>query len=335
MRALTDDTGILQHAKFSIPNRKEGYTTDDNARALIAILKYYELYNDPSVMDLIRTYLSFLFHMQKTNGRLQNFMDYNLSICNNNFTDSHGRTLWACGYAVKLNIESGIKRLAREVFDKGLKWSFDSSSIRLKAFTIMGLHCYGSAFPDDPNVPPNITVLARQLMAAYNVHCSSDWRWFEPYLTYANPRIPQALFLAYESTGVKDFLTVARGSLNFLTDVQMDEMFVPIGNKGWYRKEGNKPLYDQQPIEAACMIEAISSALRITEDKKYVRLANILFNWFLGKNLKGVALYDPTTGGCFDGITPEGANLNQGAEATISYLLARLEMEKMRRSKVI
>ena len=268
--------------------------------------------------------------MQKPDGAFYNLMDSNLHIHDDTSDDAQGRVLWASGYAVNSNIEAGARRLAKEIFDKGLKWSFVSSSPRIKAYALKGLHYYKNAFPSDPNVPSNLRTLAEQLTEMYNAHCSQDWRWFEPYLTYANAALPQALFLAYESTGKKAFLNVAKETLEFLIKVQMiNGIFVPIGNKGWYHKGGKRSFYDQQPIEAAHMIEATSSAYYLTGDKKYQNIANIVFNWFLGKNLKGVVLYDQATGGCFDGINPEGSNLNQGAESTISYLLARTEIEKM------
>jgi hypothetical protein len=330
VRTLTNDTGIMEHSKFSIPNRQEGYTTDDNARALVAVLKYYEVQRAPDVTDLIRIYLSFLLQMQKPDGAFTNLMDSRLHLHGNALNDAQGQALWACGYAVQSNIEAGVRHLAKEIFDKGLRWSFISSSPRIKAYAIRGLHYYQKAFPSDPNVPSNLIALAEQLTTLYHTHGSRDWCWFEPYLTYANATLPHALFLAYESTGKKEFLTVAKATLGFLIKVQVIKgMFIPIGNKGWYQKGGKRAFYDQQPIEAAHMIEAASSALHLTGTKNYQQIAYLVFNWFFGKNLKGVVLYDQTTGGCFDGITPEGSNLNQGAESTIAYLLARTEIEKV------
>jgi hypothetical protein len=231
-------------------------------------------------------------------------------------------------------MESGIRRSAREVFDRGLKWCFKSTSLRVKAFALIGLSYYRKSFPDDSNILSNMNVLSRHLIDAFYEHSSQDWRWFEPYLTYSNPRLPQSLFLAYDSTGEDTFLDVARESLDFLIRTQIcDGIFVPIGNKGWYKKGRRKSLYDQQPVEAGNMIEALSSALCIIDEEEYIRTADIVFDWFFGKNTKGVTLYDSTTGGCFDGISPKGLNLNQGAESTISYLLARLEMQTIRRQQ--
>jgi hypothetical protein len=268
--------------------------------------------------------------MQKPDGAFYNGMDSTLHRHDDTLDDAQGRALWACGYAVQSKIESGLRHLAKEVFDKGLRWSFVTSSPRIKAYAIKGLHYYQNAFSADSNVPTNLIALAGALTELYYTHCSPDWCWFEPYLTYANAVLPHALFLAYDSTGNNEFLTVATETLGFLIQVQVRKgMFVPIGNKGWYHKGGKRPLYDQQPVEAATMIAAASSAFRLTGDTNYQKIAHIVFNWFFGKNLKGDVLYDRTTGGCFDGINPEGLNLNQGAESTISYLLARIEIEQL------
>ena len=159
---------------------------------------------------------------------------------------------------------------------------------------------------------------------------SSDWCWFEPYLTYSNTRLSQALFRTYAVIGDERYLKIAKESFDFLAEVQVvDERFVPIGNRGWYKRGGQRALYDQQPIEASCMVETSLTAFHVTKEERYQGIAYTAFEWFLGKNTRNVMLYDPNTGGCYDGINPQGLNLNQGAEATISYLLARLELETL------
>lgn len=332
LRTLTDSIGILQHTKFSIPNRLEGYALDDNARALLAVAKYNELYNDSDIINLVETYLSFILSMQAPDGMFYNYMSHDLHLLDKRLTDALGRVLWACGYILKTGMPPGIKNSAKEIFDRSLPWSFSSTSLRTKAYAILGLYYYRIPFPSDPNILLNMSALAETLKAAYEAHSSPDWKWFEPYLTYANPRLAQALFLAYDFTRRKEFLDIAKETLDFLIEVQfIDKVFVPIGNRGWYNKGGERAIYDQQPLEAACMVEAASTALHVTGDEKYAEAASTAFEWFLGRNLKKVALYDPETGGCSDGLNPEGANLNQGAESTICYLLARLEIEEMRR----
>ncbi len=331
LKALTDDTGILQHSKYSIPNRKEGYTTDDNARALITCIKFLQLYDDSDVSKLANTYLSFLFHMQRPDGKFHNLLSYNRDYLDEvGSEECMGRSLWACGNAILTNLSEGIKTTSKEIFDKGFRHASNFKSIRAKAFTILGLCYYYEAFPQDHNLPKNIVSLTEQLLDSYQQVSSTDWCWFEPYLTYVNARLSQALFRAYGIIGDGRYLHIAKESFDFLVDVQLiDEKFVPIGNKGWYKKGSQRALYDQQPIEASCMVEAALTAFNVTNEEKYQRVAYIVFEWFLGKNTQNVRVYDQTTGACYDGISPEGLNLNQGAEATISYLLARLELETL------
>ena len=331
LKALTDDTGILQHAKYSIPNRKEGYTTDDNARALVACIKFLQLHEDSDVSNLPNTYLSFLFHMQRPDGKLHNLLSYDRDFLDDvGSEECIGRSLWACGYAILTNLSKGIKTTSKEIFDKGFRHASNFKSLRAKAYTILGLCNYYEAFPNDHNLSKNIVSLAAQLLDSYQRVSSFGWCWFEPYLTYVNARLSQALFRAYGIIGDERYLQIAKKSFDFLVEVQViDKKFIPIGNKGWYNKGGQRAIYDQQPIEASCMVEAALTAFHVTNEEKYQTVAYIAFEWFFGKNTQNVTVYDPTTGACYDGITPQGLNLNQGAEATMSYLLARLELETL------
>ena len=154
------------------------------------------------------------------------------------------------------------------------------------------------------------------------------WHWFEEYLAYCNGRFPQALFEAYECVRDEDYLRIGKDSFNFILKVQMNKgIFVPIGNKGWYRKGGLRAIYDQQSVEASCMVETALTAFRATHEINFRTAAETIFAWYFGKNTKGLRVYDPAIGSCYDGITPKGLNLNQGAEATITYLLAQLDFE--------
>lgn len=332
LKLLTDDTGIIQHAKFATPKRQEGYTTDDNARALMACIKYHQIYDGSEVEKLIGAYLSFLLHMQRPDGRMHNLLSYHRRFEDEvGSEDCMGRALWACGRTMNSNLHTEKKLISKEIFDKVFPWVPDFKSLRSKAFAILGLCHYYKAYPQDQNVILNMKALADQLLNNYKLESSSDWRWFEPYLTYVNGRLPQALFEAYENTHNERYLQTAKAALDFLLKVQMtDDVFVPIGNKGWYKRGEKRATYDQQSIEASCMVEAATAAFRATGDEKYRRTAHTIFNWFLGRNLQHVTVYNPKTGGCHDGITPKGLNLNQGAEATVSYLLARLELELIR-----
>jgi hypothetical protein len=331
LRLLTDDTGILQHAKFAIPKRKEGYTTDDNARALIACTRWHRLFGNSDIGKLIDTYLSFLFYMQRADGKLYNVLSYDRKILDDaESEDCMGRALWACGQCLDSQLSPDRKMFSKEIFDKAFPWASRFKSLRARALSVIGLFHYQKANPQDQNALINIRPLTEQLIECYQHESSEDWKWFEPYLTYINGRLPHALFLAYVCTENTKYLEIARDSFDFLLQTQMiDGKFVPIGNHGWYKKGGERAMYDQQSIEASCMAEAALAAFHVTNNENYRKTAYTIFEWFLGKNSKGLTVYNPVTGGCHDGITPRGLNLNEGAEAIVSYLLARLELETL------
>jgi hypothetical protein len=331
LRILTDDTGILQHAKFAIPKRKEGYTTDDNARALIVCTRWHRIFGNSGVGKLVDTYLSFLFYMQRADGRLYNVLSYDRKFLDDTKSeDCMGRTLWACGQCLDSQLPLEKKLPSKEIFDKAFPCASSFKSLRARALSVMGLFHYQKANPQDQNALVNIGSLAGQLVECFERESSDGWKWFEPYLTYINGRLPHALFLAHICTRKDKYLQVARDSLDFLLQVQMiGDKFVPIGNRGWYKKGGERAIYDQQSIEASCMVEAALAAFHVTGDENYRKTAYAIFEWFLGRNSRGLAVYNPETTGCYDGITPQGLNLNEGAEATVSYLLARLELEAL------
>ena len=334
--SITDETGIVQHSKFATPNRREGYTTDDNARALIVCTKHSKLDKTLETAKLADVYLSFLYHMQMKDGRLHNFLGYDRRFLDDvGSDDSLGRTLWACGCVINSNLDEEKKLLSKEIFDKALPHAINSTSPRTKALAVLGLSQYQSTYPKDQALSTNMLKLIKQLLKLYKKESSVEWSWFEAYITYCNGRLPQALFKAYEHTRNANYLQVAKDSLNFILKTQMNNnMFTPIGNNGWYKKGGRRALYDQQSVEASCMTETALTAFRTTHNSNFRSVAKTIFEWFLGKNTKGLWVYNPNTGGCYDGLTPEGLNLNQGAEATVTYLLARLDLETMLGSNV-
>ena len=327
--SITDETGIVQHSKFSTPNRGQGYATDDNARALIVCTKHNRLYDTSETSKLADIYLSFLYHMQMNDGRLHNFLGYDRRFLDDvGSDDSLGRTLWACGYVINSNLDDEKKLISKEIFDKALPHAIKTTSPRAKAFTVLGLSQYQRAYPKDQALSRNIKILIGQLLKLFKKKSSIEWPWFEAYLTYCNGRIPQALFEAYEHVKDEEYLQVANDSFNFILQVQMNNgIFTPIGNNGWYKKGSTKAIYDQQSVEASCMTETTLEAFRVNRNHSFITTAHSIFAWFLGKNTQRLWVYSPTTGSCYDGITPDGLNLNQGAEATVTYLLARLELE--------
>jgi len=329
LEALTDDTALLQHSKYATPCKKEGYTTDDNARALIACTEHFSLFGDTTVKKLIDTYLSFLLYMQREDGKMHNFLGFDRRMIDTvGSEDCMGRTLWACGHLLDSKLPHETKLISKEIFDKAFKWVPTFTSPRAKAFSLLGLVYYHKAYLEDQNATSNIIILADTLLRYFMQQSSEGWEWFEPYLTYANGRLPQALFLAYKNTLKDEYLQVASKSFDYLLRVQLiDNVLVPIGNQGWFKKGATRAMYDQQSIEASCMTDAALAAFRITGKEKYHREACRAFEWFLGRNTKGLAVYDAETGGCRDGITQHGLNLNMGAEATVAYLQARLDIE--------
>jgi len=332
VRTLTDDVGMLQHSKYATPNKKEGYATDDNARALIATTNYFMLFNDLSVKKLIDTYLSLLLYMQRSDGKMHNFLSYDRQILDEiGSEDCMGRTLWACGYCLNSKLPEETKLLSKEVFDRLFCWVSSFTSPRTKAYSIIGLFHYQKAYPEDQNVKLNINSLAKQLTEQFELESSEGWDWFESYLTYCNARLPHSLLLAYEATGEDRYLQVALKSMKFLTNTQTKNgVFVPIGNRGWYKKGSDRAIYDQQSVEAACTTETAIAAFRNTNEEGYLKTAYEAFEWFFGRNLQGLTLYNQEDGSCCDGITPQGLNQNKGAEATLSYLQARLNFEELK-----
>jgi hypothetical protein len=329
LASITDETGIVQHAKFATPNRREGYTTDDNARALIVCTRHNGLNGSSETAKLADVYLSFLYHMQMKDGRLHNLLSYDRRFLDDvGSDDSLGRALWACGCVINSNLDEEKKLLSKEVFDKALPHALNSTSPRAKAFAVLGLSQYQRSYPKDQALSGRMIELIEQLLKLYERESSADWHWFEAYLTYCNSRLPQALFEGYERIRDEDYLQVAKESCNFILKVQMSNgVFVPVGNKGWYQKGGLRAMYDQQSVEASCMVETAVAAFQATRKSHFRTVARTVFAWYLGKNTKGLSVYNPNTGGCYDGLNPDGLNLNQGAEATVTYLLARLELE--------
>jgi hypothetical protein len=319
---------MFQHTKFSTIARKEGYTTDDNARALIAALKYNRSFDDRLSLRLAKTYLEFLLYMQMEDGSFHNVLGFDRNFKDEKGSeDSMGHALWACGYTLDSNAPEEMKFTAKEIFDKGLPVSRHFTSPRAKASSILGLHYYHKAYPRDQNLTVTIKELSHELISQFNIEADEKWPWFEVYLTYANARLPQSLLHAYHSLNDESCLNVALTSLNFLIKTQIiNDLFIPIGSNGWYLKNGVRAYYDQQPIEASCLVEAAVEAYNVTGDVNYKKAAQTSFQWFKGKNTKNVVLINGETEICYDGITPEGLNKNQGAEATLSYYLAYLSL---------
>ncbi|MCL2684904.1 MAG: hypothetical protein FWE73_00690 [Candidatus Bathyarchaeota archaeon] len=297
---------------------------------MIAVVKYQQLRNSAELTPLVRVYLSFLNHMQKPDGGLHNYLSYERTYLDmEGSEDSAGRALWACGCTLNSSVPEELRMVARDLFERGLSMRGKAVCLRFHAAMLLGLYEYHQAVATD-----YLRDFAKELgdifVQRFQDQAKEDWQWFEPYLTYDNARLPQALFAAYRLVEEPQFLEVAERSMEFLLKTQlMNGVFVPIGNDGWYSRGGKRPLYDQQPLEAAATVEATVDGYYVTKKREYLEAAESAFGWFLGRNTQGVMVYNPQTGGCYDGVSEHCVNLNQGAESSVCYLLARLKLEEV------
>jgi hypothetical protein len=322
--ALTDHNAVLQHATFSVPARKEGYTVDDNARALVFAVKAEAYWPTQSLSELERKLISFLLLMQAEDGKFHNLMDFSHRFIDSPTVGDHlGRAIWATGVVISSNLPSGMKAPARIIFDRALPWARESSSPRTRAYACLGLCERLKADANDQNLRANISFLADGLVNLYRLNHGARWKWFEDILSYDNTRLTQALLSAHHSLNEDEYLEVAEESFRFLHDLtSIEGTFVPIGTHGWYVRGGERALYDQQPVEAGTMVEAAALGYTITKSEAYERAIRQGLSWFFGLNTKSVKVYDEATGACYDGVTETGLNENQGSESTVSLLLA-------------
>lgn len=331
LRLLTDDTGMFQHARFTVPDRSHGYCTDDNARALIVVLMARDMIpEDDSLYDLSCRYLGFLDHaFNGKKGRFRNFMTFGRKWTENyGSEDCHARAIWGLGVTVAMSKSEGQVALAMNLFKRALPVLNDFKSPRAWAFAIIGIHAYLGRFGGDSETRRMGEVMAFKLFDLYTKNASPAWPWVENIVAYSNGRIPQALLLSGRRLQREDIVEAGMRSLEWLVGIQTDPAghFAPIGNDGWYVKNGKRARLDQQPLEAHSMIDACIEAYNVTGDKKWIKEARRCFDWFLGRNDLNVPLYDYTTGGCRDGLNAEDANLNQGAESTLAWLFSLLKM---------
>ena len=341
LKRMTDGTGMLQHAVFSVPNYNEGYTTDDNARALIATV-HIESMQDPSTgedqnllstsRELSRKYLSFLWHaFNPEHERFRNFMAYNRTWLEEiGSEDSHGRTVWALGTVLNQSNDEGLRGMAGRLFESAINTVVGFTSPRAWAFSILGTERYLRRYPGDRAVLAVQENLAENLKRQYRINASKQWPWFENIVTYCNPVLPQALIRYGHASGDEEAMEIGLDSLEWLVKLQQSEhgWVMPIGSMGFYRRDGDLPYFDQQPVEIYSIISACLDAYRATKDLTWYNSASQAFEWFFGRNALGMPVYDIETGGCRDGLHIDRLNENQGAESTLSFIQSLLEMRQ-------
>jgi glycosyltransferase involved in cell wall biosynthesis len=337
LRAMTDDTGLLQHAAFNVPRYEDGYCIDDNARAmlLVALLEDAGSDDPATLRALSARYLAFVrYAFDRSTGRFRNFLSYSREWLEpRGSEDSHGRTLWALGAVVGRASDPGRLTLAGDLFHAALPAVTGFRSPRAWAYTLLGIEEYLRAFRGDSSIEALRGELADRLLGLYERSSGHDWPWFEDTATYCNARLPQALIASGTRMKRPEMIDAGLRSLEWLVSVQSspDGHFAAIGSNGFYPRGDAPALFDQQPVEACSTASACLEAYRVTGDAQWLERGRHAFNWFLGQNHLHLWPYDASTGGCRDGLHHDRMNMNQGAESTLSFLMALHEMRASER----
>ncbi len=342
---LTDDTGMFQHAVFNVPNYREGYTTDDNARALIVSVQLEDVSSlsrseavNPAllrVQEFAHRYLAFLWYaVNPDEKRFRNFMAYDRRWLEEvGSEDSHGRALWALGTVLSRSKRESLQGMAGRLFEAAMPAALEFRSPRAWAFSLLGIQRYLRRYPGDRAVLTAQTSLAHRLIQLYRDNRTKDWHWFEDSATYCNPSLSQALLRFGQSNEDPEAIAIGLESLAWLVEIQQSAQgwIMPIGNQGFYRKGDPISYFDQQPVEVYSLVSACLDAYRATKDLEWYSRATQAFEWFLGRNALGVPVYDKVAGGCRDGLHVDRLNENQGAESTLSFIQSLLEMRQFAR----
>jgi len=346
LERLTDETGMFQHAVFSVPNYNEGYTTDDNARALIVSVQLEEAKNLSTdqqrltrIKELGNRYLAFLWHaFNPEKKRFRNFMSYDRRWLEEvGSEDSHGRALWALGTVIARSKREGLQGMAGRLFEAALPAVADFVSPRAWSFALLGMDNYLRRFPGDRAILTIQNTLIQKIMTQFKENRSADWPWLEDNVTYCNPVLPQVLLRYGQANRDEETIKMALESLAWLVKIQQSERgwIMPIGNQGFYQRGGQISYFDQQPVEVHSLLSACLDAYRVTKDPAWYDYATYAFEWFFGRNALGVSVYDKVTGGCRDGLHIDRLNENQGAESTLAFIQSLLEMQQFARENEV
>ncbi|MGD0581461.1 MAG: glycosyltransferase [Bacteroidales bacterium] len=337
LKVMTTDKGIIQFSKINQPDITSGYTLDDNARALVALGTYYEIKHDEKIIIFIRKYLSFIRYCLQPDGNFFNYVDKDNNFSEQNHTanlnDANCRAIWALGYIVSKNelFPEDISEEAVSVFEMALPQAVTIHSPRAIAFALKGLYYFQQRKKPEENLVL-IKLLADRLVQMYRHESNGTWQWFESYLTYANSVLPEAMLLAFLSTGETLYKDIAVSSFDFLLSQIFNEKGIEvISNRNWFTNGQEPGRFGEQPIDVAYTVMTLSLFFEVFQKQEYFLKLETAFNWFLGSNRLNQIIYNPCTGGCYDGLEETHANMNQGAESTISYLMARLTMERYRK----
>jgi hypothetical protein len=321
LKRLTTKDGIIQHADHEVPDPSFGYSIDDNARALIACLWHYQIFQDPSVLQLGEIYFNYIKRVEKEGGSFHNFLSFTDQILDSEGSeDSIARAVWAMGVTSKLHPNQKTKEEATAILSRtNIDRHETHAHLRTHAYLLLGLLGTGSR--------TEVSRWEEKLVTAYQKNRDEQWRWFEGSLRYANAILPYALTKSYLHTKNEHALEVAEESFLWLDSVsRIDGKPAPIGQEGWWYKGHEKAEYDQQPLEAADMVLAACALYETTQNEDYKNLAVEWMSWYYGSNVQDISIFNEQTGGVFDGITPNGVNKNQGAESIVTFLMAHLSL---------
>ena len=337
--SLCDSTGMLQHAVHSVPDRSHGYCADDNARALLFSSLLASFGEAQLSNSITARFAAFLQHAWNPDTRrFRNFMSYDRTWMEEQGSeDSHGRTLWALAECARKDIDPSRRKWAEALFKTALPVIEEFSSPRAWAFSLLGLDAYCTPVGGDILANRLRRLLADRLMSLISVTETKDWVWFEDLLAYDNARLPQALIQTGLATHTPSYVEVGLRTLRWLNALQTTSSghFRPVGTESFGRRRQKPEAFDQQPVEASATISACLAAWRADDSAEWPIEALRAFEWFLGENDLQVALIDPETGGCSDGLHPDRANGNKGAESVLSYLLGLVEIRQLKRMTAV
>jgi hypothetical protein len=329
---MCDDTGLFQHAVHNIPDRSHGYCVDDNARALLLCCTFANGLDPLAEGQLASRFAAFIQHAwNPDNQRFRNFMGFNRQWLEPaGSEDSHGRTLWALGACAERSRDPATATWAAELFGQALNCVVAFTSPRAWAFTLLGLDHYCRARPGDAAAQTTRSILARRLEKLLSSTEAPDWTWFEDRLTYDNARLCEALVRTGGATGDQRLTDAGLRSLRWLlaTQTAPEGHFRPAGSHGFMLSRSRPLPFDQQPLEACATIAACVAAYEFDLSKGWESEAQRAFAWFLGENDLATPLVDTATGSCRDGLHPDRANENRGAESVLSYMLGLADMRR-------
>jgi glycosyltransferase involved in cell wall biosynthesis len=335
--SMTTDFGMLQFSDFSKPDPGSGYTLDDNSRALLAMVTLWKMYNDEQALSLAHTYLKATQYCQQEDGHFLNYVDIDGKFTGQNaevnLEDSNGRALWALGYVLSLadDLPKEMVETAEKCFALAMPHLRDYKSPRAISFVLKGIYFY-QQYKRDEVLKQDAAVLADELLRIYELTIDNEWLWFEDYLTYANSVLPEAMMYAWLITETQQYREIAETTFDFLlSHYFMKGQIKVISNQGWFMKKNERKFHGEQPIEIAYTIFALDLFYKVTGKRQFAHQLKTAFSWFLGNNHLKQIMYNPANGACYDGLEEHNININQGAESTVCYLMARLIAEHYQR----